>query len=291
MNLGIWRSGDSVIGVLLLVVALAAPAGAQEPGEPDAEGCKDSTLLSRMPGCTIIECEAKEFDAAELWAAAYRDDNGHMKRLEGRIDMVRYLCPPRLSLLQISRNAETALKKAGYTIAFTGAGEGDEPVVTARKGAQWLSVQAGSYNEWTSYRQTALLVEDMKQELQADAAAMAAAIEKSGSVSVYGINFDTSKATLTADAEKVLNEVLSLMKRQPGWRFEVQGHTDHVGAGAANRSLSEQRAAAVVAWLVKNGIDKTRLTAKGYGDTQPVADNSTEEGKSRNRRVELKKIS
>jgi outer membrane protein OmpA-like peptidoglycan-associated protein len=213
-----------------------------------------------------------------------------MKRLEGRVEMVRYLCPAKLSLLQIARNAEAALKKAAYTTVFGGPGEGEEPVVTARKGAQWLSVQAGSYNEWTSYRQTAVLVEEMKQELQADAAAMADAIEKTGSVAVYGINFDTGKATLTADSEKVLQEVLSLMKQQGEWRFEVQGHTDNVGGKGANQKLSDDRAATVVGWLVKNGVDKARLTAKGYGDTQPVGENTSDEGRAKNRRVELKKI-
>lgn len=279
-----------IIPCFIVLVWVSVPSYAQTPGEPDLEGCKDSTLMTRLSGCTIIECESKDFDAAELWAAAYREDSAHMKKLEGRVDMLRYLCPARLSLLQISRNAEAALKKAGYSVVFSGAGEGEEPVVTATKGAQWISVQAGTYNEFTSYRQTAVLVEDMKQEQVADASAMAAEIEKSGSVAVYGINFDTGKATIRADSENVLQEVLALMKEQADWRVEVQGHTDNVGGAKANQTLSEQRANAVVAWLAKNGIDRTRLTAKGYGDTKPIADNATDEGKGKNRRVELKKI-
>lgn len=276
--------------VIIVVICAASPVLAQTPGDPDAEGCKDSSLMTRMPGCTIIECETKEFDAAELWNGSYSDEGSHMKRLEGQVEKLRYLCPARLSLLQISRNAEAALKKAGYAITFSGKGEDEEPVVTGRKGAQWISIQANSYNELTSYRQSAVLVEEMKQTLEADAAAMAAEIEKTGSVAVYGINFDTGKATITPDSAKVLQEVRSLMQQQGDWRFEVQGHTDSVGSKAANQALSEQRAAAVAAWLVKNGISQARLTSKGYGDAAPVADNTTEEGRAKNRRVELKKI-
>ena len=69
--------------------------------------------------------------------------------------------------------------------------------------------------------------------------------------------------------------------------LEIQGHTDNVGAAAANLTLSRERAAAVKAALVKAGIDEGRLTTSGFGDTQPVADNSTDEGRARNRRVEL----
>jgi outer membrane protein OmpA-like peptidoglycan-associated protein len=80
------------------------------------------------------------------------------------------------------------------------------------------------------------------------------------------------------------------MKQQGEWHFEVQGHTDNVGGKGANQKLSDDRAATVVGWLVKNGVDKARLTAKGYGDTQPVAENTSDEGRAKNRRVELKKI-
>jgi outer membrane protein OmpA-like peptidoglycan-associated protein len=276
----------------ILVVALwtlAMPCAAQVPAEPDVEGCQDSTLLTRMPGCMIQECDSKEFDSRQLWISEWRDEDKHLRSLEGRVERIRYVCPTRLSLLQIARNAEAAFRKAGFTIVFSGKGDNEYPYVTARKGAQWVGIETDPSNDLSCYTQTAVLVEEMKQDLEADAAAMAAAIEKSGSVAVYGINFDTGKATLKADSERVLQEVLSLMQQREDWRFEVQGHTDNVGAEAANQALSDQRAAAVVAWLVKNGIEAGRLTAKGYGDTQPVADNMSDEGRAKNRRVELKR--
>jgi outer membrane protein OmpA-like peptidoglycan-associated protein len=119
---------------------------------------------------------------------------------------------------------------------------------------------------------------------------MAAAINASGSVALYGINFDTGKATFQPGSEQVLGEIVKLLNENPDWKFEVQGHTDNVGQKAANLALSEQRAAAVVNWLKMYGIDGSRLVAKGYGDTMAVADNASDEGRAKNRRVELKKI-
>jgi len=84
--------------------------------------------------------------------------------------------------------------------------------------------------------------------------------------------------------------VLALLQGQPDWKMRIEGHTDSTGTRKSNQALSQQRAGAVVAWLVKNGIAGSRLTAVGVGDTRPVADNKTEEGRARNRRVELAKL-
>lgn len=289
-DVAIWRTGSlAIVGLLVMLVAPATAQAIEDPS--DAEGCQDSTLLTRMPGCFIRDCETKEFDSRQLWAGAWQEEDKHLKTLEGRVEKLRYECPARLSLLQIARNAEAAFKRAGFTIVFSGKGDNEYPYVTARKGAQWIGVETDPSNDMSWYSQTAVLVEDMRQDLQADATAMAAEIEKSGSVAVYGISFDTGKATLAPDSEKVLNAVLSLMKAQDAWRFEIQGHTDNVGARTANQALSEQRASSVVAWLVKNGIEQSRLVPRGYGDTLPVAENSSDEGRAKNRRVELKRIS
>jgi len=83
--------------------------------------------------------------------------------------------------------------------------------------------------------------------------------------------------------------VLALLQGQPDWKLRIEGHTDSTGTREGNQALSQQRAAAVVAWLVKNGVAVSRLAAVGLGDTKPVADNKTEEGRARNRRVELAK--
>ena len=87
----------------------------------------------------------------------------------------------------------------------------------------------------------------------------------------------------------MLAQVAALLNDEPDWKMKIEGHTDSTGTKPANQALSQQRAAAVVAWLVKDGIAASRLTAVGMGDAQPLADNSTEDGRARNRRVELVK--
>jgi outer membrane protein OmpA-like peptidoglycan-associated protein len=106
---------------------------------------------------------------------------------------------------------------------------------------------------------------------------------------VYGIEFDTGKATLKPESEKVLGDVLSLLQAQPDWKMKIEGHTDSTGTKAGNQVLSQQRAAAVVAWLVQKGVAQERLAAAGLGDTKPIADNATDAGRAKNRRVELVK--
>ena len=107
-------------------------------------------------------------------------------------------------------------------------------------------------------------------------------------MALYGIYFDTDKATLKPESEVALQHILELLKGNAGMKLEVQGHTDNTGTPAHNLPLSDQRAAAVKGWLVDHGIVATRLTPKGYGETVPVGDNHTPEGRAKNRRVELK---
>jgi outer membrane protein OmpA-like peptidoglycan-associated protein len=109
-------------------------------------------------------------------------------------------------------------------------------------------------------------------------------------VAVYGITFDTGSATIKAGSDSVLGEIVSLLGKNPTWKMRVEGHTDDVGGKAANQKLSEQRAAAVVAWLTSHGIAPPRLASQGLGDSKPVADNKTEAGRAKNRRVELVKL-
>ena len=123
-----------------------------------------------------------------------------------------------------------------------------------------------------------------------DAAAIEAEIHRTGSAVVYGINFEAGTPTVTAGSAPVLTEIVKLLKNRTDWRFEVQGYTDNVGPAAANLALSEQRARTVVEWLTRNGIDRSRLVAKGYGDTKPLSDNTSDEGRAKNRRVEIKKL-
>ena len=111
----------------------------------------------------------------------------------------------------------------------------------------------------------------------------------SGTLTLHGVLFDTAKSDIRPESNAVLDELAALLKKDAALNLKINGHTDNVGAKAANLALSRSRAAAVKAALVSRGVAAGRLTAEGYGDTRPVADNSAEEGRRQNRRVELVK--
>jgi len=110
---------------------------------------------------------------------------------------------------------------------------------------------------------------------------------RKGSITLQGVNFDTNAATLTGDSRPVLNDVATDLKKYPRLKIEVQGHTDSVGADAYNLNLSQQRATTVRSYLMAQGVLPEQLSAKGYGETQPAADNTTPAGRKENRRVVL----
>lgn len=105
----------------------------------------------------------------------------------------------------------------------------------------------------------------------------------------HGINFDVDKATLRPESMGTLNQIKQLMESDPSLKFEIGGYTDNTGNSAHNLTLSQQRADAVKAQLVSMGVASSRLTTKGFGDTNPIADNATAAGKANNRRVEFVK--
>jgi len=208
-----------------------------------------------------------------------------LKDVEGALEEVTYTCPSGISALQLSRNAEGAMRQAGFTITYNGKDGWDNPAATGSKGGQWIFVRQSPGS--SSYTMIAVLQKKMDQEMSTDAEGLAAEIEKSGHVAVYGINFDTGKATLKPESEAPLSEILKVLTTHSEWKMRVEGHTDNTGSKTTNQTLSEQRAASVTAWLAAHGVDKARLTPQGFGDSKPVGDNGTDEGKARNRRVEL----
>ncbi|SIO54334.1 OmpA family protein [Chitinophaga niabensis] len=120
--------------------------------------------------------------------------------------------------------------------------------------------------------------EEMKSEL-----------DSKGHIALY-INFDTDKANIKAESQPTIDEIQKLLSTNAGLKVAIEGHTDNSGTAARNKKLSEERAQAVKAALTAKGIDAGRLTAKGIGQDKPIADNASEEGKAKNRRVEIVKI-
>jgi outer membrane protein OmpA-like peptidoglycan-associated protein len=143
-----------------------------------------------------------------------------------------------------------------------------------------------AFNDGYNYTLTVLEVGEMVQEVSAND--MLEALNKDGYIALY-INFDSGKAEIKPETEGTIGQIIALLEGNPGLKVGIEGHTDNVGTPAANKALSEQRAKAVAAAVVKGGIDAARLVAVGWGQEKPIADNRGEEGRAKNRRVEIVK--
>lgn len=269
--------------VMLALALLVSPLLAQEE---DAEGCKDSARLSRMKSCRIESCDQKDFDSAQVRTGP---DEGQMKDVEGQVETIIYSCLDNVSFLQMARNAENALKLAGFTTVYAGKGTNEYPSYTGRKGGVWVHVQTQPNGSQT-YTQTIITTKEMEQQMVASAESMEADITKSGYCSIYGIHFDTGKASILPDSAECLGEMAKVMKKNAAWKLQVEGHTDNVGGKETNMKLSQARADSVRLWLTEHGVQAARLTSKGFGETKPVAGNMDEEGRAKNRRVDLRKL-
>jgi OOP family OmpA-OmpF porin len=259
-------------------ILLAVPARAQEQ---DAEGCKDHPLFSRMKNYFLQGCELKDFDEVEFMLA----DN-ESKTVEGKKTKNDYTVKEgaqQASLLQIRRNYGNAVKALGGTILFDA-----DSTLTAKivKSGREVWVSAVVYNDGYNYTITVLEIGAMVQEVSAND--MLEALNKDGYIALY-INFDSGKAELKPESEGTIAQIIALLTDNPDLKIGIEGHTDNVGTPAANKSLSEQRAKAVMAAVVKGGVPAARLAAVGWGQEKPIADNRGEEGRAKNRRVEIVK--
>lgn len=181
-----------------------------------------------------------------------------------------------------------ALEKTNYA----GPMNPDAPhdIYLIRQGGKewWIDVSTGAF-PLHGYV-VVLEREGMKQSLGfLDAAAMKQAIDKDGRVALY-INFDVDKATLRPDAQPILAEIDKLLQADPALKLSIEGHTDNTGAPDHNQTLSAARARSVLGALVGLGVDPARLQSRGFGQDKPLADNASEDGRAKNRRVELVKI-
>jgi OmpA-OmpF porin, OOP family len=153
----------------------------------------------------------------------------------------------------------------------------------------WFEAYIGQNREETYYL---TIVE--KQSLEVKAALLPAEemkreLDAKGHVALY-INFDFDKADIRPESQPIINEMVKLLKNNPGLSITVEGHTDNIGAPDYNRRLSDARAHSVTAALTARGIEAGRLKAVGHGQDKPIADNSAEDGRAKNRRVELVKM-
>lgn len=241
---------------------------------------KDAPYFSRMPNSHVVENVQKEYDSSLFTTA-----DGEIS-VEGKKTVVEYASndednPP--SALQIIRNYANAAVSKGGTVLYTN----DGGTLTARMQSNgkevWLEVLAWNSGE---YRVTIIEKETMRQDVKASD--LLSALNANGHVPLY-INFETGKAVVKAEHRPIITEIVALLKQNPGMKLIVEGHTDNVGDPGSNKALSEERAKAVRNALIQQGIRSDHLQAVGYGQEKAIADNSTEDGRAKNRRVELVK--
>jgi len=273
------RSHPRVV-LLAFVGLLAAVPSAR--AQQDAKGSQDHPLVTRMPGYDISGYKVEEFAAFDPTVVGGKDV--HWEGRKYVIDYTRQEGAAPTSMLQIVRNYEGALAKVGGKRLG-----GDERRVAeeVRTDGAMTGVYVEAFNDGADYEVTIVETQAMKQEVTADAAAMARDLKATGRTVIPGIYFDTGSAVIKPESDPALAEMVKLLNANATMRAFVVGHTDNVGALEMNLKLSADRAAAVVKALVGRGIPAVRLKSAGVGPYSPIASNKEEDGRAKNRRVEL----
>jgi OmpA-OmpF porin, OOP family len=269
---------------LLMILTVIAPLIAQE----DAAGSKDPGLFTRMPGYHISRYDDLQFDKFDFQVSP-----GETQSVEGHHLFILYELNDNAqtpSPLQTIRNYTNAIKKVGGQVIyeFEDGGMQNAIMKLVKDGQEvWTHVNASPNGQYSLHM---VEKQNMNQDVTADATSMAGSIKESGKVAVYGIYFDTGKATLKPESNPALQEISKLLSNDPGLKLYVVGHTDNTGIFSSNIKLSMDRSLAVINALVSQySADAARLTAFGAGPTSPVACNDDEKGRGLNRRVELVK--
>lgn len=249
--------------------------------ETDKDGTQDHPLLSRIPNYYISDQIVKDFD---VFTSPYIDKDNVW---EGKFTQTNYSHiegTKELSFIQIVRNYENSVKKLGGKTLLSD-GRVYHGKIEKNKGVTYISAEA--FNEGRDY--TLIIVENkpMEDEVSIDAAALNQGISETGKVAVYGIYFDSGKSVIKPESKPTIDEIVKMLQQSPKLKIFIVGHTDSDGSVESNMKLSSDRAAAVVKALTENGISASRLKSSGVGPYCPVESNHTEEGKAKNRRVEL----
>jgi OmpA-OmpF porin, OOP family len=303
----------------LAFALLVAPAFLEMSGahaqRGDVAGSRDYPGIGRFAGSVITGYQVKDFDAARLQAAPFKNGKAaDERRLEGRVTRIAYRTNPGPSILEVSRNFETQLAKAGFETLVAcdtdacGAIPFTEAIDALPMPQMWIDgfnyrYYAGRKAEGGRETYAAVLVSKSNDDIYAqlvvavvgamenkmvDAGAMAKGLREQGHIALYGIYFDTDKAVIKPESRPTLEEIAKLLRAQPQLNVFIVGHTDNQGPFAYNLDLSRRRAEAIAAELVKNyGIGAPRLRTAGVGLLAPAGSNATEAGRALNRRVEL----
>jgi flagellar motor protein MotB len=308
------------IQTVIFAGALAAFAAQVATAQrPDLQGSKDHALVTRYPGSFIAQYSYTEFDEVMFPVGKGNDAKFDKSlRVEGKVTRIGYESPAHRSALEIYRNYESALLKSGFQVLWScvnndGCGAGGPIQITSVGREDWswgsghrylvaksprgtgdvyVSLHVGTWSDENRGPFVVLIIAELKPMegglVTVNAAALASDITATGHSAVYGIYFDTAKAEVKPESDAALQEIAKLLQQTPALKLLVVGHTDGVGALASNMDLSKRRAdAVVVALTTKHGVAAARLSAQGAGPLAPVASNKSEDGRAKNRRVEL----
>jgi outer membrane protein OmpA-like peptidoglycan-associated protein len=251
---------------------------------PDQPGCVDSKFFPKIAACRIDNCEKKDTDRRDMPIGEDEKGDPISATMEGSSRSVMYECWMGTTPSSVVEKADVALRAAGFDVPYRFSDA--EASLTAHKDDLWITVEAAS----RFYTLTEINAVGPDFESAIDADSIADMLERYGHVPLNGLQFVAGRADMVPGTLTILDEVVTLLKDHPSWHLRVEGHTDNVGAKTTNLNLSFFRASAVVNWLAANGIKRARIDPKGMGDTHPVADNTTEAGRSKNRRIEIVKI-
>src|SRR3569832_974528 len=300
------------LAALACILIASPPAAAQQL---DVAVSRDYPGIGRFGGSVITGYQVKDFDAARMQAAVFKDGKAEKPlKLEGRVTRVAYRTGPGPSILEVSRNFENQLKGAGFETLLAcdtdqcGGIPFSEQIDVLPVPQMWIdgfnfryfaahkksdgadvyaSVVTSKNNDDVTTELVVAVVGAMENKM-VDAAAMAKGLGEKGHIALYGIYFDTDKATLKKESAPTLAEMAKLLGGQPQMRVFIVGHTDSQGAYEHNMTLSRQRAEAVAAALSGSyRVARDRLFTAGVGYLAPIGSNATDEGRALNRRVEL----
>jgi len=275
---------------ITLMIVLITTSLATTFAQQDIAGTKDHPMFpNRMTNYYISEFK-NNFDAVDFNLAS---GGSKMITKEGTKTKIRYdfyseSGQSKPSALQILRNYEAAAKKVGGETVFLNAGEVTGVFKVIKPNAEvWVKVETGGDDNNDFYELTILEIEAMKQEITSND--ILTALNADGHIALY-INFETGKSDIKAESQKIIDQIVEMLKSNPTLKISIEGHTDNVGDAKSNQTLSENRAKAVMNAIASKGIDKSRISSKGWGQAKPIDDNKTENGKAKNRRVEIVKV-
>ncbi|MDA8141606.1 MAG: OmpA family protein [Desulfobacteraceae bacterium] len=273
-----------IVCLFAAMLLFASVIAVQAAPQADAAGCSDHPLFTRMTNMRITYCKTLPFDSFKFKTGKTTDTVVEGRRFEIKYQIQEGKEYP--GPLAIIRNHQQAIAKIGGTTLYE-----DQRYTWLKVAQDGKEIWAQVDTAWgKGYMLTIIEKQAMAQEVVASAELFKTGLNTTGHVEVPGIFFDTGKSILKPESEAAVAEVAKLLKAEPGLKVYVVGHTDNTAALDLNLKLSRDRAEAVVqALATQHGIDQARLIGQGVGPLAPVASNDSEEGRAKNRRVELVK--